>query len=209
MESKMGNKGISRAFTELSAIMITLCIAIYSLDLFYTQLITWLPRATTSYGEYVTYIIGIVVAIFVTGWVLKNIGSNERMIGRLEEIGDNTIGKIPLIEIVYNTIKSVIAFTLGSAIKDNYTVVMINNSEYKCTVFGLITRTNNSDVSDNPDMVTVYIPTAYNVGTGLVVLMDKKDLTIRPDLSPQQVFRFVTVGGFGTNNVTLVKKDSQ
>jgi uncharacterized membrane protein len=205
----MNNNGIARTFTELASMIATFGIVAYVLGLILQRFETLLPWATTTIGVYALATLGILAAFAVILWAFKLVGRNEQLIGRLEEFGDNTIGKIPIIEIVYNTIKSVIAFTLGSAIKDNYTVVMINNSEYKCTVFGLITRTNNSDVSDNPNMVTVYIPTAYNVGTGLVVLMDVKDLTVRPDLSPQQVFRFVTVGGFGTNNVTLVKKDSQ
>ncbi len=155
------------------------------------------------YGGMILSLI-IVLGVFI--YILHQIGKTKA-IERYERLFDATIGKIPFIEIVYNTAMSVFAFAFGSAIKDEFTVVMVRNNALNCDVLGLITRTKNNDLYLQDGKIAVYIPTSYNVGTGLVILMDIADVTLRQDLSPQKIFRFVTVGGFGMDNVSLTKNN--
>ncbi len=198
---------ISHGVVELGSVIFTIAsigYLIYLLIIGISNLDTLVPSQYQLYGT-----IAAILLPFITLVVIVWVGTTNSVANRIIISIGKQLETIPYIEIIFNTLRSVLAFTFGTAIDEHYTVVLIKNTTFKSDMIGLVTRVNNEDIYPGENRVAVYIPTSYNVGTGVVLMVNRDELIFRPDLSPQQVFRFVTVGGFGMDSVSLKKQINQ
>ncbi|GHB47919.1 hypothetical protein GCM10008106_30970 [Mongoliitalea lutea] len=109
----------------------------------------------------------------------------------LFEIFERWVFRIPLINILYTSIKDLMAAFVGDKKKFN-TPVLVKLSD---TVFrlGFITQDNLLDIDDRT-LVSIYMPHSYNF-SGNLFLIPKENVTILEGLSSTDVMKFIVSGG--------------
>lgn len=152
------------------------------------------------------------VVIFFTGLFAANI------IGRrLVEIGDNLMGRIPLVRPIYNGVKQVIdtVFTPGGQSFRKVLLVEFPSPGVWSMAFqtGEVSKDIESHFDHPPEdmMVTYFIPTTPNPTSGFL-MMAPKSKVIELDISVDQALKFVISLGVVqpansiVANATLIKK---
>lgn len=109
------------------------------------------------------------------------------------------IGRIPLLETIYNTIQEAVQFLIGDAEKGGFQkVVLVRNPMDMGYTMGLLTRDQLPELASirDEDRVAVYVPMSYGIG-GYTYLIQREHLIELPDLSPQQAMKFALGAGLG------------
>lgn len=109
----------------------------------------------------------------------------------LFEIFERWVFRIPLINILYTSIKDLMAAFVGDKKKFNTPVlVKLSDSIFR---LGFITQDNLLEVEDKT-LVSIYMPHSYNF-SGNLFLVPKENVTILEGLSSTDVMKFIVSGG--------------
>ncbi len=105
---------------------------------------------------------------------------------------DRLVNKIPLVKLIYSSVKDLMAAFVGEKRKFNKPVLVTINKENNLHRVGFITQSDLSDLN-LPDMVVVYFPQSYAVaGDHFLVPRD----SVKPlNVSGPVAMKFIVSGG--------------
>ena len=127
---------------------------------------------------------------------------------QLIKLGESILLKIPLIKVVYRSLKDLFGLFSDEKSSEALQVVTVQIPGTDMRLFGFLTRTDFSDMPKgvgNEDEVAVYLPMSYQVG-GYTVMMPRNRVTPVP-MSREEAMRFVLTAGLKTEakQIELVK----
>lgn len=121
------------------------------------------------------------------------------VVRRLMEWGESLINRVPLVKVIYGSVRDFTKFLSGSKEKSFRQVVMVSLNGMDAELLGFVTREDLGDLSPagrNGDRVAVYLPMSYQIG-GYTLMVPRAWL--RPtSLSVQEGMRFALTAGMIT-----------
>jgi uncharacterized membrane protein len=156
------------------------------------QLLLLLP------DEYYRGGMGLLVAlalIFLIGLLMR-----AWLFRQLVKAGENLLLKIPLIKVVYRSLKDLFGLFSDDKNREALQVVSVQLPGTDMRLLGFLTRSDFSDMPKgvgNEDEVAVYLPMSYQVG-GYTVLIPRKRVTPVP-MSREEAMRFLLTAGLKTD----------
>lgn len=109
----------------------------------------------------------------------------------LFEIFERWVFKIPLINILYTSIKDLMSAFVGDKKKFNTPVIVKISADI--SRLGFITQEDLS-MLDEPEMVAIYFPHSYNF-SGNLFLVPRENVRILKHLKSAEVMKFIVSGG--------------
>lgn len=143
------------------------------------------------------------VLIFLVGLLMR-----AWLFRQLIKFGERVLLKIPLIKVVYRSLKDLFGLFSDEKNSEALQVVSVQLPGTEMRLLGFLTRSDFSDMPQgvgNEDDVAVYLPMSYQVG-GYTVLMPRSRVTPVP-MSREEAMRFVLTAGLKTEakQIELVK----
>jgi len=117
----------------------------------------------------------------------------SNVVGRsVIELADSLLGKLPLVKLVYTSIKDLVSAFVGDKKRFDKPVAVMISPGTGARVLGFVTRDGLARLG-MPDMVAVYFPQSYNFA-GYLMLVPRAN--VEPlDLPPAEVMTFIVSGG--------------
>lgn len=129
--------------------------------------------------------LGIITTIAIV--ILVGFLVNNYFTGRFFHWFNSFLERVPLIKIIYNPLKDLMALIPGgSKGKENQRVVLVPLPGLGLKTLGLVTREELEEIN-NQELITVYIPLSYMLG-GLTVLVPK-DSVEKVDMPVDQALK--------------------
>lgn len=132
---------------------------------------------------------------------------NVLLVRRLMEVLENVIMRIPVIRILYGSVRDMIGFFGGSERSGFSQVVLVDFGDTtRC--LGFLTRRRFDDLPPEmgeADRVAVYVPMSYQLG-GFTVLVPRDAIT-PVDMTIQQAMRFALTGGVRNPTVDVLTRN--
>jgi len=169
---------------------------------FFEGLIVILPTAATIYFVYLIFTkidglfnfkipgIGFLITlslILVVGFIASNIFTKG-----LTNLFHNIFSRLPLVKLIYNSIKDLIEAFVGDKKKFNKPVLVKTSKGSDIELLGFITE-ENLDLLGEKDKVAVYIPQAYNFAGNLIIVSSSHVKII--DAGAEEIMTFIVTGG--------------
>lgn len=139
------------------------------------------------------------VLIFLIGLLMR-----AWLFRQLIKLGESLLLKIPLIKVVYRSLKDLFGLFSDDKNREALQVVSVQLPGTDMRLLGFLTRTDFSDMPKgvgNEDEVAVYLPMSYQVG-GYTVMMPRNRVTPVP-MSREEAMRFVLTAGLKTEGKQL------
>ena len=155
--------------------------ASYKIESLFGSIIEWLI------GQWL-YIPGLGIVVTLIFIFLVGLLVNNYITGRFFKWLTNTLEKVPLIKVIYNPLKDLMALIPGrSSNKDKpQRVVLVPLENLGVNALGLVTR-EELDELPGSDLISVYIPLSYMLG-GLTVLIER-DKVKKVDIPVEQALK--------------------
>lgn len=169
---------------------------------FFEGLIVILPTAAAIYFVYLIFIkidglfdfkipgIGFLITlglILIVGFIASNIFTKG-----LTTLFHNIFSRLPLVKLIYNSIKDLIEAFVGDKKKFNKPVLVKTSAESEIELLGFITE-ENLEILGEQNKVAVYIPQAYNFAGNLIIVSSSRVKLI--DAGPEEIMTFIVTGG--------------
>jgi len=143
------------------------------------------------------------VVIFLIGLLMR-----AWLFRQLIKFGEALLLKLPLIKVVYRSLKDLFGLFSDDKSSEALQVVSVQLPGTDMRLLGFLTRSDFSDMPKgvgNEDDVAVYLPMSYQVG-GYTVLIPRSGITPVP-MSREEAMRFVLTAGLKTEakQIELVK----
>ncbi len=129
----------------------------------------------------------IVVGATLVGF-LAEARSTRRHVARVEKV----LGRIPIVKLVYGTLKDFVDAFLGKKKRFDKPVLVSLGGGFECEVIGFITREDLSALGIL-DKVAVYFPQSYNIGGNLLILPRERLTPL--DADSAALMTFLVSGG--------------
>ncbi|KAA9332127.1 DUF502 domain-containing protein [Hymenobacter busanensis] len=107
-------------------------------------------------------------------------------------LGERILNRLPVVNIIYSSIKDIFDAILGEEQKFNTPVLVKVFAGTECYKLGFITQ-ESMEAVNRPDLVAVYFPDSYNF-SGELLLVPRENV-LHVDLPSAQVMKFVVSGG--------------
>ncbi len=129
----------------------------------------------------------IIAAITVFGYLTSNI-----VFQTFSNWFDHVINRIPMVKLIYSSIKDLIGAFVGDKRKFSKPVLVLLNKENNLHQIGFVTQSDLSELGLK-DMISVYLPHAYNFsGDHFVISKDR----VKPlNISGPVAMKYVVSGG--------------
>jgi len=181
---------------------------------FVRGLLFFIPAVVTIYLFYVAFVkldrilgfripgLGLVVSVaFITflGFLASNFVTR-----RFVYLMDRLLTHIPLVKLLYSSIKDITGALVGEKKTFEHPVVVDLSPDGKIKLLGFITR-EDLDVLGLKDQVSVYLPQCYNFGGNLIIAPKER---VKPlDVEGAQMMTFILSGGVaGASELQEVKR---
>jgi len=143
------------------------------------------------------------VLIFLIGLLMR-----AWLFRQLIKTGESLLLKIPLIKVVFRSLKDLFGLFSDEKSSEALQVVSVQLPGTDMRLLGFLTRSDFSDMPKgvgNEDEVAVYLPMSYQVG-GYMVMIPRNRVTPVP-MSREEAMRFVLTAGLKTEakQIELVK----
>jgi len=121
------------------------------------------------------YIPGLGIVVTLVFIFLVGLLVNNYITGRFFSWLTKTLEKVPLIKVIYNPLKDLMALIPGrSSDKDKLQkVVLVPLEGMGVEVMGLVTREELNELPDSSHLIAVYVPLSYMLG-GITVLVPRE-----------------------------------
>ncbi len=195
-------KNILQLFFQGLLILLPFVLTIYLVFLIFTALNETLFSASGALLSWffpeleqgiATTLFGIVFTLTVI--VLTGLAGRLYLTRYIMTTVDNLIERIPVVKMLYNTLKDLFNALLGEKKSFDKPVTVYLNSEKTVKVIGFITS-ESMDSFALKDSVAVYLPQSYNFSGNLIVVA--KDQVEPLDVPASKVMTFVVSGGVTT-----------
>ncbi len=147
----------------------------------------YIPLEVPGWFEYVLGILLTVFIIMFAGFI-----SSLFITRPIVQLFDRLIARLPLISLIYNSIKDLIGAFVGDKKKFDKPVI-VNLTANGIRALGFITR-QSLETFNLTDDVAVYFPQSYNFA-GSVLIVPKTQITIRDDIDSSDIMTFIVSGG--------------
>lgn len=169
---------------------------------FFEGLIVILPSAATIYFVYLIFIkidglfsfkipgIGFLITIgfvLVVGFIASNI-LTKGITNLLHKI----FSRLPLIKLIYNSIKDLIEAFVGDKKKFNKPVLVKASDENNIELLGFVTEENLQLLAEK-NKVAVYIPQSYNIAGNLIIVPSNRVKML--EAGADEIMAFIVTGG--------------
>jgi len=111
----------------------------------------------------------------------------------IKKVINHIINRIPLIKVVYTSIKDLLTAFVGKEKKFNQPVLVKVNTISELEKLGFITQTDVSNLGVEGNKVAVYFPHSYNFSGELFIVPSENVKKI--DTPPADVMKFIVSGG--------------
>jgi len=129
----------------------------------------------------------ILLIILAVGFIASNL-----LTKRVTVFIYNLFNKLPLISIIYNSVKDLIEAFVGDKKKFNKPVLVKASAESSIEILGFITE-ENLDLLGEKNKVAVYIPQAYNFAGNLIIVPSAE---VKPvNAGAKEIMTFILSGG--------------
>ena len=105
---------------------------------------------------------------------------------------ENFLYKLPIVNLIYSSIKDVIGAFVGDKKKFNQPVLVKVNKDFNIYRLGFITQSD-LKILDLQDKAAVYFPHSYNI-SGNLFIVPREHITIL-NVSSSEVMKFIVSGG--------------
>ena len=129
----------------------------------------------------------IIAAITVFGYLTSNI-----VFQTFSNWFDHVINRIPMVKLIYSSIKDLIGAFVGDKKKFSKPVLVLINKENNLHQIGFVTQSDLSELGLK-DMISVYLPHAYNFSGDHFVI--SKDRVTPLNISGPTAMKYVVSGG--------------
>jgi uncharacterized membrane protein len=137
---------------------------------------------------------GLGIGIIIFSITLLGIFASTFLAKPILDFLDNFISHIPLVNLIYGSIKDVVNALVGDNKKFRNPVFITMDKESKLKRIGFITETDLSKLGlKDKTMVAVYVPDSYGI-TGNLFIVPQSEIEII-DLPVSDVMKFVVSGG--------------
>jgi uncharacterized membrane protein len=167
-----------------------------------TVYIVWLVlRAVDSILPFPMPGLGLVVTLLLitlVGVLTSNVFGRSVI-----ELADGLFGRLPLVKLVYTSIKDLVSAFVGDKRRFDTPVAVTLSPDTGARALGFVTRDSLAGLG-MPDRVAVYFPQSYNFA-GYLLLVPRASVE-RLDLPPAEVMTFIISGGvsgFGVGQSVL------
>lgn len=155
---------------------------------------SFLIKYNIPYIKIIIPIIGLII-IFL---VITGIGIlTTNIIGRkLIKLGETTLSKLPIINVVYNSVKQFMEAIFLLRRSSFTKVVLVEYPKKGIYSVGFVASDQKSSIHNtvNKDLINIFIPTTPNPTSGMLVMIPK-DETIPLNISVEDGLKFIISGG--------------
>ncbi len=129
--------------------------------------------------------------IFLAGIIARNYLGKKFL-----PIAENVIGKIPLINALYNPIKQIAEAVFSAQDKNFRRVVLIEYPRKGLYCLAFVTGVATGEIQEKTAMkvINVFVPTTPNPTSGFYIMVPESDV-IPLDMTPEHAFRTLISGG--------------
>lgn len=191
-----------RFFFQGLLILLPLVLTIYLVFLIFTALDGTLFSAAGSLIRYfipnlqtgiTETLLGILLTVIII--VLTGMAGSLYLTRFLMDIVGTLMERIPLVKLLYNSLKDLFQALLGDQKSFDKPVLVYLNREKTIKVMGFITCEDMSSFGLHED-ISVYLPDSYNFSGNLIIV--PRELVIPLDASAGKVTTFIVSGGVST-----------
>ena len=175
-------KRISQYFLQGLLFLIPLFVTVYVIYWIFIRIDGFLKLLVPGLGFIVT-----IVFITFTGFVASNF-----LTQRTVHLVDRIFARLPLVKMIYTSIKDLVNAFVGDKKSFNRPVQVIIDRESNLRVLGFTTR-DNLDSIGIKESVAVYLPQSYNFAGNLVIVA--RELVIPLTADPGDVMKLIVSGG--------------
>lgn len=175
-------KKLSQYFLHGLLFLIPTVATVYVVYLIFTKIDGIFPFEIPGVGFLLT--IGL---ILVVGFVTSNL-----LARRLLLLVDRLFAQLPLVALLYTSIKDLVNAFVGDKKSFNRPVEVALDAERQIRVLGFITRDDLQNV-DMADSVAVYLPQSYNFAGNLIIVARHRVTPLAAD--PAEVMKLIVSGG--------------
>ena len=178
-------KKLSKYFFEGLLVLVPLVATIYVIFVIFNKIDHIFNFTTPGVGFVVT-----LVSITLVGFIASNFLTRN-----LVKLVDTVFTKLPLIKMIYSSIKDLVGAFVGDKKSFNRPVLVSLGPEAVLRAIGFVT----SDSLDSlgiADSVAVYFPQSYNFAGNLLVVAKEQVTPLAAD--PGDVMSFIVSGGVST-----------
>jgi uncharacterized membrane protein len=175
-------KRISQYFLQGLLFLIPLFVTVYVIYWIFIRIDGFLKLPVPGLGFIVT-----IVFITFTGFVASNF-----LTQRIVHLVDRIFARLPLVKMIYTSIKDLVNAFVGDKKSFNRPVQVIIDRESNLRVLGFTTR-DSLDSIGIKESVAVYLPQSYNFAGNLVIVA--RELVIPLTADPGDVMKLIVSGG--------------
>lgn len=150
-------------------------------------------------SEFVVDVLGVILvlaALLLLGWGTKDVFANQIL-----HTVERTIQKIPLVAIIYGSVKKFIAVISQKPGASLQRVVLIDFPSSEMKTVGLVTRTM-TDETTGEELVAVYVPTTPNPTSGYLEIVPRSRV-VSTNWTVDEATTFIVSGGaVGRDSIT-------
>jgi uncharacterized membrane protein len=171
---------------------------------FFQGLLLVVPTATTVYVLFASFlwvdklitienIPGLGLLIILVSITTIGVMSSTFLVKPLISWGEGLLTKLPIVNIIYSSIKDLLEAFVGNKKKFNHPVVVTLDKAEQIRRFGFITLEDVSPLGLDKDTIAVYLPHSYNISGNLFFVPRENVQTL--DLPAADVMKFIVSGG--------------
>jgi uncharacterized membrane protein len=175
-------KRISQYFLQGLLFLIPLFVTVYVIYWIFIRIDGFLRLPVPGLGFIVT-----IVFITFIGFVASNF-----LTQRLVHLVDRIFARLPLVKMIYTSIKDLVNAFVGDKKSFNRPVQVIIDRESNLRVLGFTTRDSLESIGIK-ESVAVYLPQSYNFAGNLVIVA--RELVIPLTADPGDVMKLIVSGG--------------
>lgn len=191
---------------------------------FFQGLLLVVPLATTVYVLFASFIWvdelitiknipGLGLLIILISITVIGVMSSTFLVKPLISWGEGLLVKLPIVNIIYSSIKDLLEAFVGNKKKFNHPVIVTLNKHEQIRRFGFITLEDVSALGLDNETIAVYLPHSYNI-SGNLYFVPKENVSPL-NLPAADVMKFIVSGGISmpesfkpANNRSTKKKES-
>ncbi len=175
-------KKISQYFLQGLLVLVPGVVTVYVVYLVFTKIDGIFPFAIPGAGFLLT--IGLILAV---GFAASNLLAH-----RLVALVDRLFSRLPLVALLYTSIKDLVNAFVGDKKSFNKPVEVALDADHQVRVLGFITREDLQNLG-LADSVAVYLPQSYNFAGNLIIVARDRVTPLAAD--PAEIMKLIVSGG--------------
>ncbi len=179
-------KRISQYFLQGLLFLIPLFVTVYVIYRIFIKIDGFLALPVPGLGFVAT-----LVFITFIGFVASNF-----LTKRIVHLVDKVFARLPLVKMIYNSIKDLVNAFVGDKKSFNRPVQVVIDRESNLRVLGFATRDSLESIGIK-DSVAVYLPQSYNFAGNLIIVAREQVIPLEAD--PGEVMKMIVSGGVSSS----------